>query len=142
MKIQVINGPNLNFLGKREPEIYGTASLAELEAELSAAAPGHELQFFQSNSEADLIELIQQCFETKTAVILNPGAFTHYSYALRDACATLTSAGVKLIEVHLSNPHAREEFRRNSVISPVATAVIAGLGFDSYRLALIALTRD
>jgi len=142
MKIQVINGPNLNFLGKREPEIYGTASLEDLERKLEGEAAGHELSFSQSNSESELIDIIQACFESKTPVILNPGAFTHYSYALRDACAMLTSAGIKLIEVHLSNPHAREEFRRQSVISPVASAVIAGFGFESYVLALKALIRD
>lgn len=136
MKIMVLNGPNLNLLGKREPEIYGSASLGDLEKSLSAIAADHELEFHQSNSEAELIELLQRCFETKTRVILNPAAFTHYSYALRDACAMVTSAGIPLIEVHISNPHAREEFRRNSVISPVATGVIAGFGLDSYRLAL------
>lgn len=136
MKIMVLNGPNLNLLGKREPEIYGSASLSDLEKSLSAIAADHELEFHQSNSEAELIELLQRCFETKTPVILNPAAFTHYSYALRDACAMVTSAGIPLIEVHISNPHAREEFRRNSVISPVATGVIAGFGLDSYRLAL------
>ena len=142
MKIMVINGPNLNFLGKREPDIYGTASLADLERELGALAPGVELQFHQSNDEGELIGLIQGCFDSKTPVILNPGAFTHYSYALRDACAMLTSAGIELVEVHISNPHSREEFRKHSVISPVATGVIAGFGLDSYRLALLHLMRD
>jgi len=142
MKIKVINGPNLNFLGKREPEIYGTATLEDLQASLAASAGSHVLEFHQSNDEGALVDLIQECFVNQTPVILNPGAFTHYSYALRDACAMLTSAGIKLIEVHISNPHAREEFRRESVISPVASGVIAGMGLDSYRLALLALTGD
>ena len=142
MKIMVLNGPNLNLLGKRQPEIYGKATLEDLAARLQDDAPGHELVFRQSNSEGELIDWIQQCFQERTAVILNPGAFTHYSYALHDACAMLSSAGIPLIEVHISNPHARDEFRRNSVISPVATGVIAGFGIDSYRLALRQLFAD
>jgi 3-dehydroquinate dehydratase-2 len=142
MKIMVLNGPNLNLLGKRQPEIYGTATLEDLAEKLQADAPGHQLEFRQSNNEGELIDWIQQCFQDRTAVILNPGAFTHYSYALHDACAMLSSAGIPLIEVHISNPHARDEFRRNSVISPVATGVIAGFGIDSYRLALRQLLAD
>lgn len=136
-RILVLNGPNLNRLGTREPDVYGTATLADLETELRDAAPaGAEVILRQTNDEAELIGWLHEAVDTGTPVILNPAAFTHYSYALRDAAALVTGAGLPLIEVHLSNPHAREEFRRTSVISGVATGVIAGLGFGSYRLAL------
>ncbi len=135
-KILILNGPNLNLLGRREPEIYGSASLADLENLLRGEFPTVEFEFFQTNSEKDLIEKLHEAFEAKSDVVLNPAAFTHYSYALRDACAVLTSSGSKLIEVHISNPHSREEFRHNSVISGVATGVIAGFGLRSYLLAV------
>ena len=137
MKILVLNGPNLNLLGTREPDVYGMATLKDLEGLLSATASelGSEVDFRQTNSEDELIGWLHEALESKTPVVLNPAAFTHYSYALRDACAALTGAGVQLIEVHISNPHAREEFRQNSVISGVATGQIAGFGFDSYKLA-------
>ena len=135
-KIYVLNGPNLNMLGAREPEVYGTATLGDIESRLQTMATGHELVFRQTNSEEELIGWIHEAFSNKAHVILNPAAFTHYSYALRDACAMLSSVGSKLIEVHISNPHARETFRHNSVISGVATGVIAGFGIDSYVLAL------
>jgi len=140
----VLNGPNLNLLGKREPEVYGTTTLAELAQSLSSTATdlALELDFRQTNSEGELIDWLHEAFTSKTAVVLNPAAFTHYSYALHDACAMLTAGGVKLIEVHISNPHAREEFRRTSVVSPVATGVIAGFGMNSYRLALLALAQS
>jgi 3-dehydroquinate dehydratase II len=143
MKVNVLNGPNLNLLGRREPDIYGMQSFADLEKLISTAAGelGLEVSVRQTNSESELIDWIQESFEAKTPVVLNPAAFTHYSYALRDACALLTSAGIPLIEVHISNPHAREEFRQNSVISSVATGVIAGFGHSSYILALRALTQ-
>lgn len=135
--ILVVNGPNLGRLGFREPEIYGSDTLADIEAMLQEqAGGGWSLECVQSDDEAELIALMHRAVDTKTPVILNPAAFSHYSYALRDACAMVTSAGVPLIEVHLSNPHAREEFRHHSVISAVATGVIAGFGKDSYRLAL------
>ena len=135
--IFVVNGPNLGRLGSREPEIYGSDTLADIEAMLQEqAGEGWSLECVQSDDEAELIALMHRAVDTKTPVILNPAAFSHYSYALRDACAMVTSAGVPLIEVHLSNPHAREEFRHHSVISAVATGVIAGFGKDSYRLAL------
>ncbi len=135
--ILVVNGPNLGRLGFREPEIYGSDTLADIEAMLQEqAGEGWSLECVQSDDEAELIALMHRAVDTKTPVILNPAAFSHYSYALRDACAMVTSAGVPLIEVHLSNPHAREEFRHHSVISAVATGVIAGFGKDSYRLAL------
>jgi 3-dehydroquinate dehydratase-2 len=135
-KILILNGPNLNLLGRREPEIYGSASLADLERNLGAKFPTAEFEFFQTNSEEALISKLHEAFESKTDVVLNPAAFTHYSYALRDACAVLTSSKIRLIEVHISNPHSREEFRHNSVISGVATGVIAGFGLSSYELAV------
>jgi 3-dehydroquinate dehydratase-2 len=135
-RVLVLNGPNLNRLGTREPEIYGTATLADLHAELREFADGVEVDLRQSNDEAELIGWLHDAVDARTPVILNPAAFTHYSYALRDAVALVTEAGVPVIEVHLSNPHAREEFRHTSVISAVATGVIAGFGAGSYRLAL------
>ena len=144
MKILVLNGPNLNLLGAREPEVYGDLNLEALRAKVLQRAEelGVEVELRQTNSEETLISWIQEAFEQKLAVVLNPAAFTHYSYALRDACAALTSAKGKLIEVHISNPHARESFRHNSVISAVATGVIAGFGFDSYLLAIEQLARN
>ncbi|MFM2352902.1 MAG: type 3-dehydroquinate dehydratase [Actinomycetota bacterium] len=135
-RVLVLNGPNLNRLGTREPTIYGTATLDELRSELSSAAEGVDIDLRQSNDEAELIGWLHDAVDARTPVILNPAAFTHYSYALRDAVALVTEAGIPVIEVHLSNPHAREEFRHTSVISGVATGVIAGFGFGSYRLAL------
>jgi len=142
MRIHVLNGPNLNLLGEREPDIYGTLRLSDIETLLSEVAGAHELMFRQTQAEDELISWLHEAFVAKEPVIINPAAFTHYSYALRDAVAALTSSGVKVIEVHISNPHAREAFRHNSVISGVATGVIAGFGADSYLLALEQLTRD
>jgi 3-dehydroquinate dehydratase II len=144
MRVLVLNGPNLNMLGAREPEVYGSFTLSEINAELSGfgASLGFEIDSRQTNSESELIGWLHEAFETQTPVVLNPAAFTHYSYALRDACAMLTSTGIKLIEVHISNPHARESFRHHSVISGVASGVIAGFGVSSYSLALQALMRD
>ena len=143
MKILVLNGPNLNLLGVREPDVYGFETLADLESKLTDAAKslGCEVDFRQTNSEDELIGWLHEALEAKSPVVLNPAAFTHYSYALRDACAALTSSGVELIEVHISNPHAREQFRQNSVIAAVATGQIAGFGFDSYALALRQLAK-
>jgi 3-dehydroquinate dehydratase II len=140
-RILVLNGPNLGRLGSREPDVYGNQDLAALKVLLEADAPKHEIDLRQTDSEPELMSWLFEAVDTNTAVILNPAAFTHYSYALRDAAAMVTKAGVPLIEVHISNPHSREEFRHNSVISAVATGVIAGFGFDSYRLALAQLTR-
>jgi len=140
-KIYVLNGPNLNMLGAREPEVYGTMNLADIEAQMRKQAPMVDFVFGQSGSEDQLISWLHQAFEEKADVILNPAAFTHYSYALRDACTMLRGRS-RLIEVHISNPHARETFRHNSVISAVATGVIAGFGVDSYLLALQQLTRN
>jgi 3-dehydroquinate dehydratase-2 len=141
-RVLVLNGPNLNRLGTREPDVYGTLTLDDVERQLVADAPdGVEIELRQTNDEATLIGWLHEAADAKSPVVLNPAAFTHYSYALRDAVAIVTTSGVPLIEVHLSNPHAREEFRHTSVISAVATGVIAGLGVDSYRLALQALLR-
>lgn len=144
MNVLVLNGPNLNLLGTREPEVYGSLDLKALETLLSkrAAELGLTVSIRQTNSEEELIGWIQEAYEKGNPVILNPAAFTHYSYSIRDACVVHTSAGNKLIEVHISNPHARESFRHNSVISGVATGVIAGFGFDSYQLALEQLARN
>ena len=141
MKVLVLNGPNLNRLGTREPDIYGSMTLEDYRSTLIQAAEGHELEFLQSNSESELIEALHKATDEKTDVILNPAAFTHYSYALRDAVANHTSSGFRVIEVHISNPSSREEFRRNSVITPVASGIIAGFGVDSYLLALNLLLR-
>jgi 3-dehydroquinate dehydratase-2 len=143
MKILVLNGPNLNLLGVREPDVYGFETLADLESKIADAAKSLdcEVDFRQTNSEDELIGWLHEALKAKSPVVLNPAAFTHYSYALRDACAALTSSGVALIEVHISNPHAREQFRQNSVISAVATGQIAGFGFDSYALALRQLAK-
>jgi len=137
-KVLILNGPNLSRLGSREPDVYGLASYTDLVGACTSTGVdlGLEVDVRQTNDEAELIAWIHEAIDTKTDVILNPAAFTHYSYALRDACAMLAGAGVKLIEVHISNPHAREEFRHNSVISAFATGVIAGFGIDSYLLAL------
>ena len=139
MKILVINGPNLNLLGMREPEIYGKETLADLtEAIRVHAALLHaECDFFQSNCEGELVSAVQRVLtEGYDGCILNAGAYTHYSYAQRDA---ISSVEKPVIEVHISNVHAREEFRHTSVISPVCKGVIAGFGFESYLLALTAL---
>lgn len=144
MTILVLNCPNLNLLGAREPEVYGDLNLEALTKALQtrAAALGVSVDVRQTNSEDELIGWIHEAFQNSQAVVLNPAAFTHYSYALRDACAAHTAAGNSLIEVHISNPHAREQFRHNSVISAVSSGVIAGFGFDSYLLALEQLARN
>ena len=135
--VLVLNGPNLGRLGSREPEVYGTATLEDLRTQL--VADGIRTDVRQTDDEAQLIGWLHEAVDTASHVILNPAAFTHYSYALRDAAALVTKAGLTLVEVHLSNPHAREEFRHTSVISGVATGVIAGFGFESYQLALRAI---
>lgn len=135
-RVLVLNGPNLARLGSREPEVYGALTLEDLSAELDAASGELETELRQTDSEAELIGWLHEAVDTGAHVILNPAAFTHYSYALRDTAALVTDAGLLLVEVHISNPHAREEFRHTSVISGVATGVIAGFGFDSYLLAL------
>jgi 3-dehydroquinate dehydratase-2 len=139
--VLVLNGPNLARLGSREPDIYGDMNLEALEAQLSKVAESVsvKLSFFQSDSESELMAQIHKATDARQDVILNPAAFTHYSYALADACKAHASSGAQLIEVHISNPHAREQFRHKSVISATATGVIAGFGFDSYKLALLQL---
>jgi 3-dehydroquinate dehydratase II len=139
--VLILNGPNLARLGSREPDIYGDMNLEALETELSKVAESVsvKLSFFQSDSESELMAQIHSATDAGQDVILNPAAFTHYSYALADACKAHTSSGAKLVEVHISNPHAREKFRHKSVISATATGVIAGFGFDSYKLALLQL---
>lgn len=141
-RVLVLNGPNLGRLGSREPEVYGSLDLSALRVLLGEhAGAGVEIDLRQTDDEAELIGWLHEAVDAGVPVVLNPAAFTHYSYALRDAAALVTKAGLPLIEVHISNPHAREEFRHTSVISGVATGVIAGFGFDSYLLALDAIGR-
>lgn len=135
-KILVLNGPNLNLLGEREPEIYGTATLDDINRDLASAAErmGHSLDCFQSNAEHELIERIHRAKKDGVEfIIINPGAFTHTSIALRDA---FSGVAVPFIEIHLSNVFAREEFRRHSYLSDQAVAVISGAGAPGYGLAL------
>ena len=139
--VLVANGPNLNRLGTREPEKYGSTSFDDLSALCMqwGSDVGLVAVVRQSNDESELVEWMHQAVDEGWHVVLNPAAFTHYSYALRDACAMVTDAGLALVEVHLTNPHAREEFRHTSVISGVATGTIAGFGVESYRLGLEAV---
>jgi 3-dehydroquinate dehydratase-2 len=139
--VHVLNGPNLNLLGTREPDIYGKTTLAEIEAGLRASCEPHgiELRFLQTNHEGDLVSWIQDAGLAGASVILNPGAYTHTSIALQDA---IKAARTPVIEVHLSNIHARDEFRRHSYVSPVARGVISGFGALSYDLALQALIAE
>ena len=141
MRILVLNGPNLGRLGTREPEVYGTATIDDIAPLIEAAGSPErrvEADVRQTDDEAELVRWIHEAVDARTPVILNPAAFTHYSYALRDACAQLQGIA-PLVEVHISNPHAREAFRHTSVISGVATGVIAGFGLEGYRLAAAAI---
>ena len=140
-RVLILNGPNLGRLGVREPEVYGAATLADLRvaAEAWGADLGLAVETRQTDDEAELVGWLHEAVDTRTHVVLNPAAFTHYSYALRDAAAQVTDAGLVLVEVHLSNPLAREAFRHVSVIGPVATGTVAGFGFQSYELALRAV---
>ena len=135
--VVVLNGPNLNRLGKRQPDVYGTTTLADVEDTLRKRAEdyGIDLDFKQSNSEAELIGWVHDAADRRAAVIINPGGLTHTSVALRDALAEIAD-GAGFIEVHISNVHAREEFRHHSYLSPIAIGVITGLGVKGYELAL------
>ncbi|MGB5952735.1 MAG: type II 3-dehydroquinate dehydratase [Ornithinimicrobium sp.] len=137
----VLSGPNLAALGTREPEIYGSQTLSDLHDEIAAEGRtlGLTCELRQSDDEGHIVGWLHEAAEQRCDVVFNPAAFTHYSYAVADACAHLRHAGCALIEVHLSNPAARETFRRHSVVSPVATGTIAGFGARSYLLALRAL---
>ncbi len=139
MKILVIHGPNLNMLGSRKTEIYGTKTLAQIDSLLQSKARklGVELESYQSNHEGYLIDFIQKKAKKAAGIIINPGALTHYGLSLRDA---LEDASLPLIEIHISNIHAREEFRKHSVIAPIARKQISGRGWKGYILALETLT--
>ena len=133
MKIQIINGPNLNLLGKREPEVYGSTTFEDYFKELKAEYPTVELEYFQSNTEGDLLDKIHEVGFSCDGIIINPGAYTHTSVALRDAIAGIETP---VIEVHISNTHQREEFRHHSYVSAVAKGIIIGLGLKGYEMAL------
>ncbi len=136
MRIEIINGPNLNLLGVREPEIYGHSSFEGFLETLRQRYPEVEVSYFQSNVEGELINRMQEIGFEYDGIILNAGAYTHTSIALHDAIKSITTP---VVEVHISNVHRREEFRRHSMISPACAGVICGFGLDSYRLALEAL---
>ena len=140
-KVLILNGPNLNLLGKREPGVYGRDSYEAVCGRIAARARelGMEPSFFQSNSEGALIDALHQAMDVYDGVVLNAGAYTHYSYAIRDAIAAIR---LPVIEVHLSNIHAREEFRHTSVLAPVSRGQISGFGPVSYLLALQALAEE
>ena len=136
MRIQIINGPNLNLLGRREPGVYGARDFEDFLSELRARYPQVQLDYYQSNHEGDLIDCIHRCGFEADGIILNAGAYTHTSVALHDA---LRAVPAPAIEVHISNVHQREEFRHHSFISAACRGVICGFGLDSYRLAVEAL---
>ncbi|GAA3882915.1 type II 3-dehydroquinate dehydratase [Streptomyces sedi] len=140
-RVLVLNGPNLGRLGSREPDVYGSTSYAGLVARCTAlgAELGLAVEVRETNDEGELVRWLHEAADGAVPVVLNPGAFTHYSYAMRDAAAQLTAP---LIEVHISNPHRREEFRHTSVVAEVATGTVAGFGIDSYLLALRALVAE
>lgn len=135
-KIQIINGPNLNLLGRREPDVYGTCSFEDYLTKLRAQYPDVQLDYYQSNHEGDLIDCIHACGFEADGIVLNAGAYTHTSIALHDA---LRAVPAPAIEVHISNVYQREEFRHKSLISSACRGVICGFGLDSYRLAVEAL---
>lgn len=135
MKILIIHGPNLNMLGKREPEIYGAETLGEVNTRIGSLAKelGVEVEYFQSNSEGEIVSKIQDAMKEYEGIVMNPGAYTHTSVAIRDA---ILSSGLTVVEVHISNVHKREEFRHKSYVSGVALGVVSGFGIDSYFLGL------
>ncbi len=135
MKISVIHGPNLGSLGRREPEVYGTATLQDVDRALAAHATdlGVEVESFQSNSEGAILDHLEAVADQADGIVINPGGLTHTSVSLRDG---LVAAGLPFVEVHLSNVHARERFRRHSYLAPVAVGVVAGFGVESYLLGL------
>jgi len=135
MKIRVLHGPNLNLLGTREPELYGSLTLAEIDRRITECAKsiGVQVEISQFNSEGELVEAIQQAGKSADAIVINPGAYTHYSIAIRDAVAAIK---IPTVEVHLSNIYGREEFRQESVIAPVCAGQISGFGDQSYILGL------
>lgn len=136
--IALLHGPNLNLLGQREPAVYGTATLADYESTVraSAAARGLEVECVQSNHEGELVDAIHSCRGRVAAIIINPGAFTHYAWSLHDALAAFDGP---IVEVHISNPNAREPWRHTSVVAPVATGSIVGLGIQGYEFAVAAV---
>lgn len=133
MKIQIINGPNLNLLGKREPEVYGSTTFDDYFKELKSLFPEVDLHYFQSNTEGELLDKIHDVGFSFDGIIINPGAYTHTSVALRDAIAGIETP---VMEVHISNTHQREEFRHHSYVSAVAKGIIIGLGLKGYEMAL------
>jgi len=136
MRILVLNGPNLNLLGRREPDTYGSATLTDLERQLRERFPAHTIEFRQSNVEGELIDRLHEANGAADGVIFNPGGYTHSSIALRDAVAAIDAP---VVEVHISNTAARESFRHVSLIAPVCAGQITGFGLDGYRLAVLAL---
>ena len=137
MVIHIINGPNLNLVGRREPEVYGNRSLDQYLQELIEQFPQHTVNVFQSNIEGEIVDRLQQVGFDDCAIVLNAGGYTHTSVAIADAVAAISAP---VIEVHISNIYAREPFRHKSLLSPVCKGVIAGFGLDSYRLALLSQT--
>ena len=136
MKVQIINGPNLNLLGAREPSVYGDTTFGDYLNDLKANYPAMEIDYFQSNIEGEIINKIQEAGYGCDGIILNAGGYTHTSVAIRDA---IKAVPAPVVEVHISNVHAREEFRHHSMLSAVCLGVIAGFGLDSYRLAVEAI---
>lgn len=140
MKILIINGPNLGLLGKRQPEVYGKRTLKDMELRLKKKFPKVRFKFVQTNIEGEIVDILNSAHDGSfDGVVINAGAYSHYSYAIRDA---VTALSVPVVEVHVSNVHAREEFRRRSVIAPACKGVIAGFGVASYELAVRSLLEE
>ena len=136
MTIHIINGPNLNLVGRREPEVYGNRSLDQYLHELAEQFPQHTIDVFQSNIEGEIVDRLQQVGFDDCGIVLNAGGYTHTSVAIADAVAAITAP---VVEVHISNIYSREPFRHKSLLSPVCKGIVAGFGLDSYRLALLSL---